>query len=294
VAGRRNLPPARRAVLTFIIFTLAAAVAIPENADATRGSRPPLFPRVRRTDTTGITIARTAPARERTAMPQIFHRAYNTLSLVTIYGSVFFLALVGWILYTLARSPVATNVGVTREQPVPFSHAHHVAELGIDCRYCHTSVEDSHFAGIPPTKTCMNCHSQIWQGGDMLGPVRESYKSGKAIEWNRVHRINDFCYFNHSVHVKKGIGCASCHGRVDQMQLMYQDKTLLMEWCVDCHRAPEKHVRPRDQVYNMAFRPQDAKHPETGEPFKDQEELGAYYAEKYQLRNKISCNACHR
>src|SRR5436190_9266629 len=121
-------------------------------------------------------------------MPQIFHRAFNTVSLVTIYGSVFLLALVGTAIAVLARSPYATGAGITRDQPVPFSHAHHVNELGIDCRYCHTSVEDSSFAGIPPTKTCMNCHSQIWVGAEMLAPVRKSYADGKSIPWNRLHR----------------------------------------------------------------------------------------------------------
>ena len=227
-------------------------------------------------------------------MPQIFHRAFNTLSLVSIYGAVVFLGLLGWAIAVLARSPYATNVGVTREQPVPFSHAHHVNELGIDCRYCHQTAEEGHFAGIPPTKTCMNCHSQVWVGADMLAPVRESWKSGKPIAWNRVHRLGEFCYFNHSVHVKKGIGCVSCHGRVDNLHLMRQENTLLMEWCLECHRAPEKHVRPRDQVYNMAFKPQDAINPDTGVAFKDQTELGAFYMKKYEIRSKDSCNTCHR
>lgn len=220
-------------------------------------------------------------------MPQIFHRAFNTISLVTIYGSVLFLALAGWMIYTLARSPYATNAGITVEQPVPFSHAHHVNELGIDCRYCHTSADKSSFAGIPPVKTCMNCHSQVWHGADMLAPVRESYRSGKAIEWNRVHRLGDYCYFDHSIHVKKGMACVTCHGQVDNMHLMRQNATLLMEWCIDCHRAPEKHVRPRDQVYNMSFKPQDA-------GYTSQEEMGRDLVQKYQIRSKISCNACHR
>ncbi|MBY0229366.1 MAG: cytochrome c family protein [Gemmataceae bacterium] len=220
-------------------------------------------------------------------MPQIFHRAFNTISLVTIYGAVVFLALIGWAIALLARSPYATNAGITREQPIPFSHAHHVNELGIDCRYCHQSAEESHFAGIPPTKTCMNCHSQIWVGSEMLAPVRESWKTGKPIPWTRVHRLGEFCYFNHSVHVKKGIGCASCHGRVDHQNLMRQESTLLMEWCLDCHRAPEKHVRPRDKVFDMAFKPQDA-------GWSSQEEMGKELVEKYDIRTKQSCNHCHR
>ena len=214
-------------------------------------------------------------------MPQIFHRSFNTLSLVSIYGSVFALAGIGWALSILARSPYATNVGITREQPVPFSHQHHVTELGIDCRFCHTSVEDSSFAGIPPTSTCMKCHSQIWVGSKMLEPVRESYKTDQSIPWNRVHQLGDFCYFNHSIHVKKGVGCVTCHGRVDRMPLVWQEKTLLMEWCLDCHRAPEKYVRPRDQIFNMTY---ERKDPDEGKRL----------LEEYQIKSKMSCNTCHR
>jgi hypothetical protein len=226
-------------------------------------------------------------------MPQIFHRSFNTLSLVSIYGSVFLLAGLGWALSVLARSSYATNVGITQEQPVPFSHQHHVNELGIDCRYCHTSVEDSAFAGIPPTKTCMNCHSQIWVGSDMLAPVRDSYRSGKSIPWKRVHQLGEFCYFNHSIHVQKGVGCVTCHGRVDHMPLVWQEKTLLMEWCLDCHRQPERYVRPRDQVFNMTFNWRDARD-EDGEPYPDQLALGRELIKKHNIKSKITCNACHR
>jgi hypothetical protein len=214
-------------------------------------------------------------------MPQIFHRSFNTLSLVSIYGSVFLLLGAGWALSLFVRSSYATNVGVARDQPIPFSHQHHVNELGIDCRYCHTSVEDSAFAGIPPTKTCMNCHSQIWVGSQMLAPVRNSYRNDESIHWQRVHKLGDFCYFNHSIHVKKGIGCVTCHGRVDQMPLVWQEKTLLMEWCLDCHRQPERYVRPREEVYNMTY---ERKDPDEGKRL----------AQEYQVRSKMSCNACHR
>jgi hypothetical protein len=219
-------------------------------------------------------------------MPQIFHRSFNTLSKVSIYGAVLFLTLAGWALAVFVRSAYATNVDIAREQPIPFSHQHHVNELGIDCRYCHTSVEDSHFAGIPPTRTCMNCHSQIWVGSQMLAPVRESYKTDQSIQWNRVHRLGDYCYFNHSIHVKKGIGCVSCHGRVDQMPLVFATNTLLMEWCLDCHRAPEKYVRPREEVFNMTFEPRQLG--------TDQTTLGKELVQKYDIRSKITCNACHR
>src|SRR5450755_2214514 len=176
---------------------------------------------------------------------QIFHRSTNTISRATIYGAAFLAAALLWAVLELQRSPYITYAQVARPQPVPFSHQHHVAGLGIDCRFCHTSVEDSAFAGIPPTKTCMNCHQQIWVGSKMLEPVRDSYKTDQSIPWNRVHQLGDFWYFNHSIHIKKGVGCVTCHGRVDQMPLMWQDKTLLMEWCLDCHRAPEKYIRPQ-------------------------------------------------
>src|SRR3954471_7155583 len=131
-------------------------------------------------------------------MAQIFHRSANTLSRVTIFGAVFIVAFVLWVIGSIVRSPVGTDQGITREQPVPFSHQHHVAGLGIDCRYCHTSVEKSSFAGIPPSETCMNCHSQIWRRAPMLAPVRESYRTGKPLHWTRVHDLPDFVYFNHS------------------------------------------------------------------------------------------------
>src|SRR5262249_11094443 len=129
--------------------------------------------------------------------------------------------------------------------------------LGIDCRYCHTSVEDSSFAGLPPTKTCMNCHSQIWVGSEILQPVRESYRTDRSIPWQRVHHLPDFVYFDHSIHVHKGIGCVSCHGRVDQMPLTMQAESLLMRWCLECHREPERFVRPRREVFNMTWKAAD-------------------------------------
>ncbi len=214
-------------------------------------------------------------------MPQIFHRAFNTLSLVSIYGSVFLLAGLGLAAALYARSGYVTNAGLAREQPIPFSHQHHVNELGIDCRYCHTSVETAGFAGIPPTKTCMNCHTQIWQGSEMLAAVRESYRTDESIPWQRIHKLGDYCYFNHSIHVAKGIGCVTCHGRVDQMPLIWQEKSLLMEWCLDCHRQPEKYVRPRDQIFNMTYERRDP-------------DEGKRLVEEYQIKSKMSCNACHR
>jgi Zn ribbon nucleic-acid-binding protein len=188
-------------------------------------------------------------------MAQIFHPSMNTFSRVTIFGAVFLLAAALWLASVWSRSNYVTEVGVVRDQPVPFSHEHHVAGLGIDCRYCHTSVETSASAGMPSTATCMNCHARIWNQSPLLEPVRASYRTGESLEWTRVHDLPDFVYFNHSVHVAAGVGCASCHGRVDKMPLMWREHSLHMDWCLDCHRNPEPHRRPRDEVFNLAWEP---------------------------------------
>src|SRR5437870_11728388 len=188
-------------------------------------------------------------------MAQIFHRSTNTLSKVSIFGAVFIIAALVTVISVLVRSPYFTEARVVRVQPVPFSHKHHVSGIGIDCRYCHTSVEDSSFAGIPPTKTCMNCHSQIFANSPFLEPVRDSFRTGRSIQWTRVHDLPDFVYFNHSIHVRKGVGCTTCHGQVDRMPLMMQEQSLQMEWCIDCHRQPEKYVRPRDAVFRVDYAP---------------------------------------
>jgi hypothetical protein len=243
-------------------------------------------------------------------MPQIFHRSTNTLSRATIFGAVFVVAALSWVAMEFQRSPYLTYAGVRKPQPVPFSHQHHVTGLGIDCRYCHTSVETSSFAGIPPTKTCMNCHSQIWTNAQLLEPVRASYRSGESLQWTRVNQLPDFVYFNHSIHINKGVGCNTCHGPVDQMPLMYQQESLQMEWCLGCHREPEKNLRPRDQVFNMRYQPPSAGSPVPvdGKNFMDQESLGAYLAKAYKVRTGTlmtsdgqrsvsditSCSTCHR
>jgi len=181
-------------------------------------------------------------------MPQIFHRSANALSRFTIFGSIFLIAGIAYVATEVNRSPYFTRASVVREQPVPFSHQHHAGQLGIDCRYCHTSVEVAANAGMPPTRTCMTCHSQIWTNAEMLEPVRESFRTNRPIEWTRVHDLPDFVYFNHSIHVSKGVACETCHGPVNDMPLMYQENTLHMEWCLECHRHPEKYVRPKDAV----------------------------------------------
>ena len=230
---------------------------------------------------------------------QIFHRSTNTISRATIYGAVFVVAALFWAAAEIQRSPYVSYAGVARPQPAPFSHQHHVAGLGIDCRYCHTSVETSSFAGIPPTKTCMNCHSQIWTGAPMLEPVRESFRSGKSLVWNRVNDLPDFVYFDHSIHVNKGVGCNTCHGPVDRMPLMYNYASLQMEWCLGCHRAPEQNLRPRDQVFNMRYQQPSSDGPVEfeGRKFTDQLALGNALKEKYHLRTTAdltSCSTCHR
>ena len=218
-------------------------------------------------------------------MAQIFHRSTNTISRVSIYAAVFFLGGLAWVLMALDRSPYTTKQGLVLGQPVPFSHEHHVAGLGIDCRYCHTSVETSAFAGLPPTATCMNCHKLIWADSDMLEPVRASLRDERPIVWTRVNDLPDFAYFDHSIHVAKGIGCVSCHGRVDEMPLMRQAAPLQMEWCVACHRHPETQVRPRAEVFNLRWQAED------------QATLGPRLVKEYGIRgvrDLTSCSTCHR
>src|ERR1051326_6310071 len=188
-------------------------------------------------------------------MPQIFHRSTNTLSKVSIFGALFILAALLWVLAGINRSSYVTQAYVARAQPVQFSHKHHVSDDRIDCRYCHTTVETGAVAGLPPTKTCMNCHSQLFADSPYLEPVRESWRTGKPIQWTRVHDLPDFAYFNHSIHVNKGVGCSTCHGRVDQMPITRKVETLYMRWCIDCHEQPEKFIRPRAEVFNMAWEP---------------------------------------
>ena len=218
-------------------------------------------------------------------MAQIFHRSFNTLSRLSIFGAVFFVFGLGAAWAVLMRSDYATGVLVFRDQPVQFSHQHHVSGLGIDCRYCHTTVEKSAFAGIPATEVCMNCHSQMWVNSPMLEPVRASYRSGESIPWVRVHDLADFVYFNHSIHVAKGVGCATCHGRVDQMPLTTQVSSLLMEWCLECHRHPERFVRPREEVFKMDW------------AASDQVALGERLVKEYKIKGPdmlTSCSTCHR
>ena len=258
-------------------------------------------------------------------MAQLFHRSANSLARMSLLALLFVAGSAGLILAELQRSSYVTRQYEPRVQTPPFSHQHHVGGLGIDCRYCHTSVETSSFAGIPPTKTCMNCHAQIWTSAPMLEPVRESYRSGNSLTWVRVHDLPDFVYFDHSIHVNKGIGCQSCHGQVDNMPLMLEQNSLQMEWCLDCHRNPAKFIRPRttqagavekngkvidegvtrdDTIFDMKY--QQPGHDVTVyaklsdgvvHAFHDQMDMGKKLMQEYHVRSVqeiTSCNTCHR
>jgi hypothetical protein len=186
-------------------------------------------------------------------MAQVFDRSSNALARLSLVLTGVIVIALGVTLDQLQRSPWVTRQGQRPDQPIPFSHKHHVEGLGLQCQYCHTQVEKAAYAGIPPTKTCINCHAQIWTNAALLEPVRQSWATGASIQWIRVHDLPDYVYFNHEIHVNKGIGCASCHGRVDEMPLMYQQNTLQMEWCLNCHRNPAVNLRPTSEIYNMAW-----------------------------------------
>lgn len=214
---------------------------------------------------------------------QIFHPSTNTISRLTIYGAVIFAGFLSYVLYEVGQSSYYRAQTIPQIQPVPFSHEHHVAQLGIDCRYCHTSVEKSAFAGMPSTQTCMSCHSQIWTNAAMLAPVRESYETGQSIAWTRVNALPEFVYFNHSIHIAKGIGCTTCHGQIGKMALTWRATTLQMTWCLDCHRHPEEYVRPKNEVFNVDYSPPP-----------NQLELGRELVRKYKIMSLTSCETCHR
>jgi len=217
---------------------------------------------------------------------QVFHPAANVIARLSIVLGL--VGLVGLLVFfdALQKSSYVTEVNIPKEQNVPFSHKHHAA-MGLDCRYCHTSVENAAFAGIPPTKTCMNCHGIIWNQAPMLEPIRESWRTGEPMEWNRVHDLPQFVYFDHSVHLNAGIGCSDCHGRVDEMPLVWKQNTLYMTWCLECHRQPEKFVRPKDQLFNMAY-----------EKPANQLELGEELIRVHNINTSnnrlLECYNCHR
>ena len=218
-------------------------------------------------------------------MAQIFPESANWASKASILAGLLLAASVLGVLLNINRIHYVNRVNIALDQPVPFSHKHHVTGLGIDCRYCHTSVENGAFAGIPPTETCMTCHSQIWTEAPNLEPVRASWRENKPIEWNRVHDLPDFVYFNHSIHLAKGVGCQTCHGQVDQMPLMWKVNSLNMEWCIECHKNPEKFVRPKEQDFNMTYRAPS-----------NQEEIGKQLVADYNIQTQqlLICSVCHR
>lgn len=216
-------------------------------------------------------------------MTEPFRPVANTIFRLCLIGAGGFVFASLFFGYHIVRSQFETLQDVPREQPVPFSHKHHVGDLGIDCRYCHVSVEESGFAGIPPTETCMHCHSQLWAASPALAPVRDSYRTGRSIQWTKVYELPDFVYFNHSVHVTHGIGCASCHGQVNEMPLTWQAPKLTMSWCLECHRHPERYIRPQSEIYNMNY-----KYPA------DQATLGSALVRQYHIQSLTSCSYCHR
>lgn len=218
-------------------------------------------------------------------MPQIFGPGANTMARVSLVALI---ALPGLALATgsaITRSSFNTKVGVPVDQPVPFSHMHHVSELGIDCRYCHNSVEKSATAGLPATSVCMSCHSQIWTNSPLLEPVRKAAASNKPIQWTLVNSVPDFVYFNHSIHVAKGVGCNTCHGPVGEMMSTFKGNSFQMAWCLDCHRKPEQFIRPRNQVFNMNYVPPT-----------NQLELGAKLLKLHDIKKGQldDCSICHR
>ena len=215
----------------------------------------------------------------------LFPRWTNTVSRlsVVLLLAVPAVAIAGLLI--LVRSPYGTKQLRQIVQPIQFDHRHHVGDEGIDCRYCHYSVERSPVAGIPPTEVCMSCHAQIWNKSPLLGMVREYYFKDRPIPWNSVHNLPDFVYFNHSIHVNKGVGCVSCHGRVDQMAAVEQVSPLTMAWCLECHRDPVKNLRPVEFVTSMTWRP---------DPGVEAEKLGADLAKLYNVHTRTSCDTCHR
>lgn len=218
-------------------------------------------------------------------MAQIFHRSANSLTKVVIISTLIIVSILLGILLNINRIYYVNQVNIPKDQPVPFSHKHHVTGMGLDCRYCHSTVETTAFAGIPPTETCMTCHSQIWTEAPILEPVRASLRTNTSLQWTRVHDLPDFVYFNHSIHVNKGVGCQTCHGQVDQMPLMFKVNTLNMEWCLACHRNPALFLRPRDQVFNMLYTPPA-----------NQEALGRQLVAEYHVQTTqlTNCSICHR
>src|SRR4051794_12852590 len=216
-------------------------------------------------------------------MSPLFRPRHNTLAQVSL--SLVALVAAGGLggLLIYVRTPYARLMEDPIEQPLQFDHRHHTRDEGIDCRYCHNTVDRSPSASIPPTSLCLNCHSQVWNKSPLLEPVRRSFFENRPMEWRRVYRVPDFVYFNHAIHVNKGVGCVSCHGRVDQMPAVEKANSLTMGWCLDCHRNPEKNLRPVEEITNMTWKPE-------GDP----EVAGRLLAEQNDVHTRTSCTTCHR
>jgi hypothetical protein len=214
---------------------------------------------------------------------QIFSRRFGTLAKFTLLGAL--AAVIGMVALwrMLTDEPYDQHEAV--EQPVPFSHKHHVGDVGLDCRYCHAAVETSATAGIPPISTCMTCHSQLFTDQAVLRPVIQSWQSGMPFHWQRVHALPQFAYFNHSIHVAKGVGCVTCHGRLDEMPLTERESSLSMKWCLDCHRAPAKNLRPAQEIFSMTWQPSG-----------DAQALGRQLLAHYKINTArlTDCSVCHR
>jgi len=199
-------------------------------------------------------------------MAQIFKPSANNVAKVTLMGIAIVPLTLGVGVAALSRSPANTKVNVPKNQPVPFSHQHHTYELGIDCRYCHTSVEKSWYPGLPATETCMSCHSQIWTNSPLLQPIRESYETNQPIKWNQLNKLPEFVHFNHSIHINRGVNCNTCHGPVNNMHITWRGNSFQMQWCLQCHRAPERYLykdlskpnqSPREQVFDLYWKYQE-------------------------------------
>jgi len=214
----------------------------------------------------------------------IFSRDANKWPLKVTIGFFLIIGLaVGGIWYYW--TPKYTRVGYEPIQPVPFDHALHAEQLGMDCRYCHGNVEKSAVATVPSTETCISCHQQIKKDSPKLTPLFESWESGDPVEWVRVHKLPGYVYFNHSVHVGRGVSCVSCHGQVNEMTRIYHAKPLSMSWCLDCHRTPENHLRPLDKVFELNWKPEEGK---------TQLEMGEQLKKEWNVNPPVNCAGCHR
>lgn len=218
-------------------------------------------------------------------MSPLFPPRANIIAKLTLALIVLLPVVAAGLGYSFIRSPLATEVGVAKPQPIPFSHRQHAGGLGLDCRYCHFAVETSNSAGIPSTETCMGCHAQVDVDSPAIDVLRASLADAQPLAWVRVHDLPDHVYFNHAIHVAQGIGCENCHGRIDQMEVVAKAETLHMAWCLECHRAPEHAVRPRSAVVSMGYTP----------PI-DQTILGPQLIAEHgiEVTPLADCSICHR